>query len=147
MIGTAATFFAASIGIFVLVLFVVRQERKNKQRFFAGKIRGSLDKWVLSVEAWILKSWEHFVKFVLQLNWYYSLHSLLKTILKALQAFYFSFEKVFERNRARTKKLRAERRQISEVNHLRQMSHHKEETALTDSQKKKLRHKKLEEKH
>jgi hypothetical protein len=61
--------------------------------------------------------------------------------------FYASFEKIFERNRNRTKKLRMEKRQLNSINHLSQMADHKVDTALTPAQKKKLRHKKLEEKH
>lgn len=147
MIGSAVTFSAVSIGIFILMLIVVHQEKKRGQRFFAGGARHALDVLVSRLSAKLLRTWNHFVKYVLQLNWYYSIHSVLKTILHAIQVFYFSFEKIFERNRARTKKLRAEHRQINQINHLSQMAEHKEETALTDAQKKKLRHKKLEETH
>jgi len=147
MIGSAVTFSAVSIGIFILMLIVMHLERKRNKRFFASRVRAWLDGLITSLEQWIVKTWEHFVKYVVQLNWYYSIHSVLRAILRAIQFCYFSFEGVFERNRARTKKLRAERREISELNHLRQMTEHKEETALTDSQKKKLRHKNLEGKH
>jgi hypothetical protein len=40
-----------------------------------------------------------------------------------------------------------EKRQLGAENHLSQMADHKVDTALTSAQKKKLRHKKLEEKH
>ena len=147
MIGSAVTFSAASIGIFILMLVVIHLERKRAKRFFGGKVRDWFDQKVTTLELWIVSTWEHFVKYVLQLHWYYSIHSVLKAILHAIQLCYFSFEKVFERNRARAKKLRAERREISELNHLRQVADHKEETALSETQKQKLRHKKLEEKH
>ena len=95
----------------------------------------------------LVRGWNHFVRYVVQLNWYYSIHSVLKTILIAIQAFYSSFEKMFERNRSRAKKLRMEKRQLTSISHLSQMADHKADTALTPAQKKKLRHKKLEEKH
>jgi len=147
MIQTAVTFFAMSIGVFTLMLILVQVERKRGKRLFATTIRGWLDAQINSFETWLVRTWKHFVRYVVQLNWYYSIHSVLKTLLLTIQVFYASFEKIFERNRNRTKKLRMEKRQLHTVNHLSQMADHKVDTALTTAQKKKLRHKKLEEKH
>ena len=147
MIGSAVTFSAVSIGIFILMLIVVHQEKRRGKRFAVAGGRASLDRFVSRAEHKIVRTWNHFVKYVVQLNWYYSIHSILKTLLHAVQVFYFSFEKIFERNRARTKKLRAERRQINQLSHLSQLAEHKEEMALTETQKRQLRHKKLEETH
>jgi hypothetical protein len=58
-------------------------------------------------------------------------------------AFYAYFENMFENNRKRTKQLRAEKKQLSESNHLQQMADYRKETALTASQQKKLKDKKL----
>jgi|GEM_PF-531992 hypothetical protein len=147
MIQTAATFFAISIGVLILMLILVSQERIRNKRLFAKVFRGWLDRHLSSFERWLFKTWNHFVRYVLQLNWYYSIHSVLKTLLLTIQVFYASFEKVFERNRSRAKKLRLEKRQLDTNGHLSQMANHKVDTALSDAQKKKLRHKKLEEKH
>lgn len=147
MIQPAVTFFAMSIGVFALMLIVVHSERKRGKRLFAARARGWLDARFFFLETWLVRSWTHFVRYVVRLNWYYSIHSILKTILLAMQVFYASFEKIFERNRSRTKKLRHEKRKLNSVNHLSQMADHKVDTALTPAQKKKLRHKKLEEKH
>ena len=136
-----------SIGVFTLMLILVQAERKKEKRLFAARLRGWLDKKIKGFELWLVRTWNHFVRYVLQLNWYYSIHSILKTLLLAIQVFYTSFEKIFERNRNRTKKLRMEKRQLNTLNHLSQMADHKEDTALSPAQKKKLRHKKLEEKH
>lgn len=146
MIPAAVTFFIASIAVFTLVLIVVQVEKAKGKRFFAPRIRQWLDRQFVAFEAWLVRTWNHFVRYVVQLNWYYSIHSVLKTLLLGIQVFYTSFEKVFERNRNRAKKLRMEKRQLNTVNHLSQMADHKVDTALTASQKKKLRHKKLEEK-
>jgi len=62
-------------------------------------------------------------------------------------AVYTYFENAFELNRNRTKQLRAEKRQLNELNHLHQMTAHKQETALSPAEQKKLRQKKLDEKH
>jgi len=129
------------------MLVVVQVERKKQKRLFATSVRGWFDKKISGFEMWVIRTWNHFVRYVVQLNWYYSIHSVLKTLLLTIQMCYASFEKIFERNRNRTKKLRMEKRQLNTVNHLSQMADHKEDTALTPAQKKKLRHKKLEEKH
>jgi len=147
MIQTAVTFFAMSIGVFTLMLIVVQLERRKQKRVFAAKVRRWLDTKIGGFERWIVRTWHHFVRYVVQLNWYYSIHSVLKTVLLGIQVCYRSFEKIFERNRNRTKKLRMEKRQLNSDNHLSQMADHKVDTALTPAQKKKLRNKKLEEKH
>jgi hypothetical protein len=147
MIQSAATFFAVSIGIFILLLIIFHFERRKQKRIFAHSLRIWLDKKLAQLESGVVRGWNHFVRYVVQLNWYYSIHSVLKTILLGMQVFYTSFEKIFERNRSRTKKLRMEKRQLNTISHLTQMADHKADTALTPAQKKKLRHTKLEEKH
>jgi len=133
--------------LFCVWAFLVYRERKSGRRYFAAGLRGWLDEKLTHVIGKLSRSWEHFVKYILQLNWYYSIHSVLRAILRGTVAFYTYFENIFERNRSRTKQLRAERREISEANHLRQMTEHKERTALSPAQQRKLRKKKLEEKH
>ena len=147
MITSTATAFTASVFVLVVLLMVVHKERRRGRRFFAAGARSWLDKKTDATGGWIIKSWEHFIKYIIQLNWYYSIHSVLKTMLKMIVAFYSYFENMFERNRRRTKQLRAEKRQLGELNHLHQMAVHKEDTALTSAQKRKLRQKKLEERH
>ena len=146
MIPAAAITFAISFSVFAVLLFVVMAERRREGRFFASRAREWLDVKIDRLGAWLVRSWEHFVKYVVQLNWYYSIHGVLRTMLRAIVAVYTKFENVFERNRARTKQLRREKLELSEMNHLRQMAEHKEETALTAAEKRKLRKKKLEEK-
>lgn len=92
----------------------------------------------------ITESVTHFMRYMVQLNWYYSIHSVLRTILRSLVAAYTFFENIFERNRKRTKELRAEKKQLSEQNHLRQMADHRESTALTPAEQRRLRKKTLE---
>jgi hypothetical protein len=81
---------------------------------------------------------------MVQLNWYYSIHSVLSAVLRGLIAVYTFFENIFERNRRRTKELRAEKRQLSELNHLRQMTDHRETTALSPAEQRRLRKRTLE---
>lgn len=147
MISSAATIFGVSIFVFIILLMVVKKERRRGRRFFASRIRSWLDIRADKAGNWVVVSWDHFVKYIVQLHWYYSIHSVLRGILRLITAFYSYFENIFERNRKRAKQLRAEKRELGELNHLQQVAEHKEDTALTPAQKRKLRHKKLEEKH
>ncbi|MCB9815058.1 hypothetical protein H6785_00535 [Candidatus Nomurabacteria bacterium] len=147
MVTTSLTYFLVSIFTGIALLVVIHKERRRGRRFFASKFRDWLDRLVEVASSLLLKSWEHFSKYIVQLSWYYSLHSVLRTILKIIVAVYTYFENLFERNRDRTKQLRSEKRQLNEFNHLHQITTHKQETALSPAQQKKLRHKKLEEKH
>ena len=144
MVEAAGTAFGISVFAFIALLAMVRAERRRGRRFFAGGVRGWCDVQCDRSGQWVLRSWDHFVKYVVQLNWYYSIHGVLRTMLRAIVAVYTRFEDVFERNRARTKQLRKEKRELSELNHLRQMTEHKAETALTAAEKRKLNKKGLE---
>ena len=147
MITSATITFAVSIFVFIVLLMGVSKERRLGRRFFADSARSWLDDKADRVGKWLVKSWDHFIKYIVQLNWYYSIHSVLKAILKVIVKFYTYFENVFERNRSRTKQLLAEKRQLGEMSHLQQVAEHKEGVALTPAEKRKLRKKKLEEKH
>lgn len=147
MAVSATSFLIASVVTFVFVLAITQTERRRGRRLFAGRIRGWLDTVVSGCERWFAKVWNHFVRYVLQLNWYYSIHSVLRTMLRFTQGVYTHFERMFERNRDRARELRREKRELSTMNHLRDLAEHKEDTALTPAQKQRLKHKKLEEKH
>lgn len=147
MIYSAAVYCIASIVVFLLLVTIVYGERKRGRRYFASRLRNWLDEKIDSFGKKLIRSFEHFVKYILQLHWYYSIHSVLKALLQVLVKFYTHFETLFERNRARTKILRSEKKKLNSTNHLSQMAAHKEDTELTPSQKKKLRHKNLEGRH
>ncbi len=139
--------FAASIVSLSALLLLVATERRRGTRFFLSAFRGWLDGSISAVEDAVLSVWKHFVKYVVQLNWYYSIHSVIRAIMVVLVRFYDYFERHLEYNRARAKRLRAERRKQTPQTHLEQVAAHKAETALTPAEQKKLRQKKLEERH
>jgi len=147
MAEQALIVFGISVFVFVVTALVVRKERQRERRFFAPTVRSWLDHWVVRFESWVGRTWQHFTRYILQLHWYYSIHSVLRGALRVIVAMYTYLEALFERNRHRAKQLRAEKRQLGELNHLQQMATHKEETALTPTQKRKLRKQKLEERH
>lgn len=147
MIETAAIAFTISLLVLVIILMLVSKERRSGRRFFAAGIRGWLDKIIFKIGSWIEGVVSHFVKYVLQLSWYYSIHSILRTCLKVLVSFYSYFENIFESNRQKAKQLRSEKKQLKNDSHLQKMAEHKEDTSLTPAQKRKLSKKQLEGKY
>lgn len=144
MISTGLMWLIASTVTFLFVLFLVSAEQKRGSRFLLVRARAWSDKIVAGIGLSMSRSWDHFNRYVVQLGWYYGLHSLLRALLKTLIAFYERVEHVFEINRKRTKLLRAERRKAISSNHLTEMAEHKANSALTPSQQKKLKESHLE---
>lgn len=141
---TPLTTFIASATVFVALALFVYIEQKRGRRIFLGGLRGGIDVLLVKFVRWCKEQWKHFVRYILQLGWYYSIHSLLRTVLRVLVATYDYIEAHFERNRLRTKDLRAEKQQRGD-GHLSAMAEHKAEVALTKRQQQALRKKKLEE--
>ena len=145
MISTAVISLAASTVGFIFFVSLIQAEKRRKKRFLFAGVRGWLDGVVGAAGRWVVGTTNHFVKYVVQLSWYYSLHSLLQTILRMIVATYEHVERVFEKNRVRTKELRAEKMSNKAPdNHLSEMAAHKEETALTKVQQNRRKKKHLE---
>ena len=138
MASPALTAFLISLSVFIVLLGLFRQEQRRGRRLVAARARAALDRSVESVTARITKSVTHFVRYIVQLSWYYSIHSVLRTLLRGIVTAYEYLESIFERNRERAKQLRAEKRQLAELNHLRQMAAHRADTALTPKEQQKL---------
>lgn len=145
--GTASIIFIASIAVFAAFAGLVRVEQKNARRLVGGRLRNSLDVSILRIEKKWSHNWRHLSRYVLQLGWYYSIHSLLSTIMRVLVSIYNRIEHIFERNRARTKELRKELKKHVQQSHLSQIAHHREKTALSSEEKTQLRKDKLEQDH
>lgn len=144
MVTSVLATFISSVVIAVVLLLIISKERRRGRRFFAKRFRSWLDIKVNKIGEQLVRSINHFVKYIVQLNWYYSIHSVLRTILRMIVAIYTYMENVFEKNRVKTKKLRVEKRQLEESNHLKQMADYKKDTMLTPSQQRKLKKKELE---
>lgn len=142
-ITTCITFFV----LFVVMAVVVRVEETKGKRLILGGVRQAVDTKILGIHRWFDDVWHHFMRYIVQLGWYYSMHSLLKTILRVLVSVYTYFEHIFEQNREKTKVLRKERKQKTRQNHFTQIADHKAETALTPTAKAALNKQKLEEDH
>jgi hypothetical protein len=144
----ATVVFLVSAVAFAGYALLVTLEERNARRFIGGRFRARLDTRIERVGHQFENHWKHMSRYILQLGWYYSVHSILRTILGALVSVYTFIEDIFERNRARTKQLRKEfKRQLHRKNHLTHMKEHKEETALSPEQQEALKTKKLEQDH
>ncbi len=144
----SASIFLVSAVAFVGFALLVSLEERNARRFIGGRFRANLDSRIERVGHQFENHWKHLSRYILQLGWYYSVHSILRTILGALVSVYTFVESIFEKNRVRTKELRKEfKRQLHRKNHLTHMREHKEETALSPAEQEALKTKTLEQDH
>ena len=147
MLIHAASYFALSVLALVGLSVFVGAEQNRGQRFFAASMRTLLDGMVTRGEANVAQAWEHFTKYVVGLGWYYSFQSVLQACVAVLRRGYEGLESYSNRQRERSRQLQAEHRELHAQNHLRQMAEHKAGVALTPAQQRKLKQKKLEERH
>lgn len=122
-------------------------EERNARRFIGGHFRDALDQKIERTAHRFETHWKHVSRYVLQLGWYYSIHSLLRTILTILVSVYDKIERIFEHNRSRTKELRKEFKKQLEKTHLTHMAEHKVKTSLSPEEQKELKTRKLEQDH
>jgi hypothetical protein len=146
MIGTAITTCVTFVVLFVVVAVLVQVEERRGRRVILASLRNSLDATLQRFQLWLDNTWSHFLKYVVRLGWYYSIHSLLRAILSVLVSIYTYVEAVFERNREKTKLLRRERKQKQQT-HFSQIADHKSEVALTPEAEAAFLHDKLHNDH
>lgn len=135
-----------NIILFVICAWVFAVERKRGQRLFLVNFRAGIDSLLDKLTKYIGNKLVYFTRHILKLSWYYGLHKFLRAILSGLVKTYDFFEAIFTANRDRAKKLKLEKKQLSEKNdsHLGQVAEHKAATALSAGEKKKLLKNKLE---
>ena len=147
MVPLATTIFLTSLSLLVAAAVLVQLEERRGKRFFLAQLRQSLDHVLAEVKQASSNAWSHFTRYVVQLGWYYSLHSLLKTSLNLLVRLYEYIEQHFENNRKKAKLLRAEMRQKIATSPLSKVAEHKAQVALTLEEQERLRAEKLEDTH
>jgi hypothetical protein len=146
MTAAIATFIVSTV-LFGAFAFLVQVEQRSTRRLVGGRFRASLDRGVEKGSLELKRRLRHVMRYVVQLGWYYGIHSLLRAVLKVLISIYSFFEQMFERNRLRTKELRQELKRHINKSHLTQMADHKQQTTLTPEQKNELKKQKLEDNH
>jgi hypothetical protein len=144
---TPGIIFASSIILFAAYAVMVRVEHIHARRLVGTRLRNSLDIKITRVEEKWGNNWKHLSRYMLQLGWYYSIHSLLRTVLQVLVSVYTYIEHVFEKNRVRTKQLRKELKKHVAQSHLTHMAHHKEKTAMSNQEQTEMRARTLENDH
>jgi hypothetical protein len=144
MTGAIITLVTSSV-LFTAFAFLVKMEERSARRLIGVRFRAALDRGVVRIGSETRRRWRHVMRYVVQLGWYYSLHSLLRGILKVLVSVYAFIEHMFERNRLRTKELRQELKRHK--SHLGHIADHKAETTLSFEQQTTLKKKKLEDNH
>ena len=147
MLTTAITTFITCLVLFVVMAVVVRIEHKRGKRLLLKSLRGWIDTKIVLLIQRLSNWWHHFSHYVVRLGWYYSIHSLLRTVLTMLVSAYTFLEGMFEKNRAKTKELRHRRKKSLQQSHFSKIADHKAERALTPEQQKELRKEKLENNH
>jgi hypothetical protein len=146
MITTAITTCVTFVVLFVVVAVGVRMETVKGRRVVLASLRDYLDTILRRFHLWLENTWHHFTKYIVQLGWYYSMHSVLRTILSVLVSIYTYVEAIFESNREKTKLLRKERKQKQQT-HFSQIADHKADVALTSEAQSALLHDKLHNDH
>ena len=135
-----------NIGLFVIFAWVFSVEQKKQRRLFLSNFRAKLDVVTEKVVNFLSGKINYVGRHIIKLSWYYGLHRFLRLILVSLVKAYDFLEEIFTENRDRARRLKIEKKNIkqSSSNHLGQVAKHKNATALSDGQKKKLLQKKLE---
>jgi hypothetical protein len=141
-----AIVFLVTTTLFIFFLGVAHFEQKKQKRLFARSLRNLTDRLVVTFGQRIHAIWQRFTRYGVKLGWYYSVHSLLRTMLRMLVSLYTRIEHIFETNRMKVKKLRRERKQTKDT-HLTVLTQHQERTALTAEEKVSLRAHHLENDH
>ncbi len=139
--------------LWLLWSYLVGVETERGSRVFLPRVRIFLDRLVSATARLVAGVVRYIDRHIIRLSWYYSLHSFLQAALRVVVSIYDYLESWFHQNRARARALRAERRTgrgespvavKTSPTHLAEIAEHKEQTALTEKQKVKLRTKKLE---
>ncbi len=134
-----------TVAFWLALSYVVGVETVRRERVMLVVFRSYLDRVLLRLFERGTLVIRYVDRRIIRLSWYYSLHSLLQAALRVVVSLYDYLEKIFHINRKRARAIRAERRIRKESSGMLQsVALHKETTALTPTQKKKLRTKKLE---
>jgi hypothetical protein len=147
MLTTAITTFVTCLVLFVVVAVLVQTEQAKGGRLVLALVRGWLDRKIVLALKRLSDSWHHFSHYVVRLGWYYSIHSLLRTVLAMLVSSYNFLEGMFEKNRVKTKELRLRKKKSLQQTHFSKIADHKADVALTQDEQVQRRKEKLENNH
>jgi hypothetical protein len=141
----ALTIAGASFILLITFGWLFSREKKAGRRFVLASLRQVLDNFITACVGSVHKFFVYIIKYVITLSWYYSLHAFLHVVLKFIASIYYLVENITHRNRDKARKIRQERKQ-STRSHLDVLVDHKDDTKLTEQQKKKMRDKAINQK-
>ena len=130
----------ASFVLLIVFSWLFSRELIAGKRFVLPTVRFALDNALLALAAALHRFFIYITKYVITLSWYYSLHAFLGVVLKFIAGIYYVIENMTHRNRDKARKIRQERKQSSRT-HLELLVDHKDDTQLSESQKKKIKDK------
>jgi hypothetical protein len=136
----ALTIAGACAVLLICFGWLFSRERRAGKRFFLSSVRFALDNALTALSDMAHRFFVYVTKYVITLSWYYSLHAFLGVTLKFLASIYYLVENITHRNRDKARKIRQERKRSSRT-HLEVLVDHKDETKLTETQKKKIKDK------
>ncbi len=138
---SALTFAAVNLVLLVILGRVFALEKHRGRRYFATGVRNAVDDLITLITLRCLRLYTYIARYVITLSWYYSLHALLKVILRFLAGTYAAVEALLHHNRKRARIIRIERKR--ERSHLSVIADHKADTALSPGEKAKRKEKAL----
>jgi hypothetical protein len=137
---TALSIFGGSVVVLALLIIVYSLEDSKGERVFLRSFREALDSGLL----WMMRKMRSLVTFFthsfMRLLLHYGLHTILSRILNALRDMEKKVEELVRKNKRVAKAIQAAK---SSRSHLHQVREHKEEVALSEEDKERLRSKNI----
>jgi hypothetical protein len=134
--STALIILIASVLTLVFTAGVFRiEDARNGKLLFAVRLRGFFDAVVTKVVGKLSKVETYLGKGFVRLMLHYFAHGILRRVLSFVSSTQKKLEHLLRRNKQVAKEIRTKK----EKTHLDKIAEHKEETALTEAQKKKMR--------
>lgn len=128
--------------LFVTLAWISTLEMRANKRFFLSYLRNAADHLIHDLAIKVHSFFVYLGKYVITLSWYYSLHTLLRLLLKFLAGTYYMLENILHRNRDKARKIRQEKKNKTK-SHLEVIADHRASNQLTVQQKKKLKDKSI----
>lgn len=141
---TAGLIFLVSLGVFLLWGLLVYIENRKGNRVILGKVRSVLDRAISLIFNYIYTTCQFVSRRIIKLGWYYFVHVGLKSLLWVVVTIYDWLERKFHHNRLQARLLRKTSGLSNKKSMLSEVAEHKVTTALTETEKKRLRKKSLE---
>ena len=137
---TALSIFGGSVVVLALLIVVYSIEDSKGERVFLRSFREMLDRGLIGLVFLARSGVTFFTHSFMRLLLHYGLHTILSRILNALRDMEKKVEELVRKNKRVAKAIQAAK---SSRSHLHQVREHKEEVALSEEDKERLRSKNI----